>query len=107
MRYADKIETFSEHAASMTTITIEHNVTPAKLDVMYVDDWPVWTKGVSEFDWEYDQQETCYILEGQVIVTPDGDEGVAIGPGDLVTFPKGMSCSWKITQPIKKHYRFG
>ena len=27
----------------MSSITIEHNVTPAKLDVLYVDDWPVWT----------------------------------------------------------------
>ncbi len=49
----------------MSSITIEHHVTPAKLDVLYVDDWPVWEKGVSEFDWTYDKKETCYIVEGK------------------------------------------
>ena len=90
----------------MDQITIEHNVTPAKLDVLYVDDWPVWNKEVSEFDWEYDQTETCYIIEGEAIVTPEGGEAVTITTGDMVTFPKGMRCTWKITEAIEKHYRF-
>ncbi len=90
----------------MDTITLEHNVTPAKLDVLYVDDWPVWTKEVSEFDWEYDQTETCYLVEGEAIITPETGDAVTIVAGDLVTFPKGLKCRWKITQPVEKHYRF-
>ena len=31
---------------------------------------------------------------------------VQIEKGDLVTFPKGMSCTWKIVQSIRKHYAF-
>jgi len=87
-------------------ITIEHNVTPAKLDVLFVDDWPLWSKEVSEFDWEYDQTETCYIIEGKAIVTPQGGEPVTIESGDLVTFPKGMKCRWQIVEAIEKHYKF-
>ncbi len=90
----------------MDTITIEHNVTPAKLDVLFVDDWPTWSKEVSEFDWEYDQTETCYIIEGKAIVTPQGGEPVTIESGDLVTFPKGMKCRWQIVEAIEKHYKF-
>jgi len=90
----------------MDDIIIEHNVSPAKLDVLYVDDWPVWTKDISEFDWEYDVTETCYILEGEAIVTPVGKEPVTIKSGDMVTFPKGMKCVWKIIEPIEKHYTF-
>ncbi len=90
----------------MINITIEHNVTPIKLDTLAVDSWPIWTKEVSTFDWTYDQTETCYILEGEVTVTPDGGEPVTITEGDLVTFPAGMSCTWKITSDIKKHYIF-
>ena len=90
----------------MNPITIEHNVTPVKLDVMYVDSWPIWSKGISEFDWEYDQQETCYIIEGTAIVTPEDGEPVTITSGDLVVFPRGMKCVWKVTQAIKKHYKF-
>ena len=90
----------------MNTITIEHNVTPAKLDVLYVDDWPIWEKEVSEFDWEYDSSETCYIVEGKAIITPETGEPVTIEAGDLVTFPKGMKCVWNIIEPIEKHYKF-
>jgi uncharacterized cupin superfamily protein len=24
--------------------------------------------------------------------------------GDMVHFPKGMNCVWKIIEPIEKHY---
>ena len=47
----------------MDSITIEHHVTPAKLDVLYVDDWPVWEKGVSEFDWTYDDGTTARLRD--------------------------------------------
>ena len=66
----------------MSSIVIEHHVTPAKLDVLYVDDWPVWTKEVSEFDWSYDQKETCYIVEGKAVITPENEEAVTIQEGD-------------------------
>ena len=29
-----------------------------------------------------------------------------MGKGDLVTFPAGMSCTWEIRRPVRKHYRF-
>jgi uncharacterized cupin superfamily protein len=88
-------------------ITVEHNPSPAKLDVLYVEDWPVWTKEVSEFPWTYTQKEVCYIVEGEVTVTPEGGAPVTLRRGDLVTFPQGMSCTWNITRPIRKHYRLG
>ena len=51
--------------------------------------------------------ETCYFLEGDVEVTPEGGKPVRIGKGDLVTFPTGMSCTWKVLKPVRKHYKFG
>lgn len=91
----------------MNSILIEHHPTPAKLEAMGVYDWPIWTKEVSTFPWTYDSAETCYILEGAVTVTPEGGEPVAIQRGDLVTFAAGLSCTWEISQAIKKHYAFG
>jgi uncharacterized cupin superfamily protein len=87
-------------------ITVERNPGEEKLDEMGVRSWPIWTKEASEFPWSYDATETCYVLEGRVVVTPDGGEPVEIQPGDLVTFPEGMSCTWRITEPIRKHYTF-
>jgi hypothetical protein len=90
----------------MSEITVEHNPSPAKLEVMGVYDWPIWTKEVSQFPWTYDSNETCYILEGEVIVTPEGGQPVQLGEGDLVIFSAGMSCTWQIRRHIRKHYKF-
>ncbi|NES99248.1 MAG: DUF861 domain-containing protein [Sphaerospermopsis sp. SIO1G2] len=87
-------------------IKIEHQPTPERLKEQEVYTWPIWEKEVSQFPWTYDAQETCYFLEGDVVVTPDGGEPVKMGKGDLVTFPAGMSCTWNIIKNVKKHYSF-
>lgn len=91
----------------MKNIRIEANPAEEKLQALGVRSWPVWSKEISEFPWTYDAEETCYVLEGHVIVTPDGGDPVEIKTGDLVVFPAGMSCTWKILAGIRKHYNFG
>jgi uncharacterized cupin superfamily protein len=81
--------------------------TEEKLMELKVRSWPVWEKDVSEFPWEYDETETCYILEGEAIVTPDSGKPVKFGKGDFVVFSDGLKCVWKINAPIRKHYKFG
>jgi uncharacterized cupin superfamily protein len=89
------------------TIKIERQPSQERLDELKVFNWSIWTKEASEFPWTYDEPETCYFLEGDVVVTPDGGEPVEMGKGDLVTFPAGMSCTWKIRSDVRKHYQFG
>ncbi len=89
------------------TIQIEHQPTPEHLSELKVKNWPIWTKEVSEFSWFYDCAETCYLLEGEVIVTTEDGNSVQFGQGDLVTFPQGLSCTWKILKPVRKHYQMG
>lgn len=67
--------------------------------------WPIWEKEVSCFDWHYDSGETCYLLEGKVAVRTTDGETVRFGAGDMVHFPKGLSCTWDISAAVKKHYR--
>ena len=67
--------------------------------------WPIWSCEVSEFDWEYDQQESCLLLEGEVEVSSD-IETVSFGAGDFVVFPRGLKCRWKVIKPVRKHYTF-
>lgn len=71
-----------------------------------IKDWPIWEKEVSEFPWEYDSKETCLILEGKVVVTPDDGDPVEIKAGDCVEFEAGLKCRWKILEDIRKHYHF-
>lgn len=87
-------------------IKVEHQPTQEHLNDLGVYKWAIWQKEVSKFPWTYDSQETCYFLEGDVIVTPDGGQPVQMGKGDFVTFPAGMSCVWEITKDVKKHYCF-
>ena len=68
--------------------------------------WPIWTKEVSRFPWSYDSIEECYILEGDVTVETKDGQKVSFGKGDFVTFPKGLSCTWDIKKPVRKHYNF-
>jgi uncharacterized protein len=78
-----------------------------KLDRLGIANWGTWECEPSRFPWEYDDRETCYVFEGSVTVeTPDG-ESVDIEPGDLVTFPKGLQCTWTVHEKIRKVYRFG
>ena len=88
-------------------IEVESNPSEDRLKELGVEEWPIWEKEESQFPWHYSDKETCYILEGAVTVTPEGDEPVEIRKGDLVVFPEGMACTWQVTKAIRKHYNFG
>ncbi len=90
----------------MSGIKIIHQPDEKTLNDLGVSSWSIWTKEPSEFPWFYEMEETCYLLEGKVTVTPKDGESVNIGAGDLVTFPQGMSCTWKIHDNVRKHYIF-
>lgn len=76
-----------------------------ELQKLNPDSWATWECEISNFDWEYPEEEVCYIFAGKVTVkTPE--ESVNIEAGDLVTFPKGLKCNWDVKKPIRKIYKF-
>jgi len=78
---------------------------PTEAEIADMGSKPIWECEVSEFDWSYDSEETCLIIEGEVTVSYDGGS-VSFSAGDYVVFPKGLSCVWKVTKPVRKHYIF-
>lgn len=74
-----------------------------KLRESGVFSWPVWTKEPSRFEWTYEGDEQCYILEGEFVVETDKGS-VDVKPGDFVTFKNGLKCIWNIKKTVKKHY---
>lgn len=90
----------------MSDIKVLHNPDEKMLNALGVTSWGIWEKEISEFPWTYDDEETCYFLEGEVVVTPDGGEPVSMGKGDMVTFVKGLTCRWNIKLPVKKYFSF-
>ena len=47
------------------------NLTDAQIEERGVHSWPIWSCEISEFDWEYSDQETCLLLEGEVEVSSE------------------------------------
>ena len=90
----------------MDPITIEQQVDEYRLEQLGVYRWGLWSKEVSVFPWHYDATETCYFLQGEVVVTPAGGAPIRMGKGDLVTFAHGLSCHWEILSAVTKHYNF-
>jgi len=87
-------------------IIVKSNPTKDELDELGVESWGIWTKEESEFPWSYDEKETCYLYEGDVDV--ETEEGtVHFKAGDLVIFPKGLDCTWKVHKAVRKRYKFG
>ena len=51
-------------------------------------------------DWYFDEKTTCLILEGKAVVDHYGEK-TTVQAGDLVTFPQGYRCQWKIVEPLR------
>ena len=78
---------------------------PGEEEIAKCKTWPIWECEPSTFDWAYTQTETCLILEGDVTVKDDNGQ-VSFGPGDMVTFPVDLECTWQVKKPVRKHYNF-
>ena len=80
---------------------------PSVDEIKEAENWPIWEKEISEFPWEYTENETFLVVEGEVSVENEEGEKFNLGKGDYVTFPKGMKCKWQIKKDVRKHYKFG
>jgi len=67
--------------------------------------WPIWRSEPSTFEWTYTEKETCLLIEGKVMVT-DGKDSVNFSAGDMVIFPKGLTCTWNVQETVAKYYNF-
>lgn len=86
---------------------VKSRPSPEELKKLGVENWSPWQCAPSEFDWQYTDDETAYVTEGLVIVTTAAGERVEIKAGDLVVFPRGLKCRWKVLETVEKVYKFG
>jgi uncharacterized cupin superfamily protein len=78
---------------------------PSLNEIKEAKTWAIWEKEVSIFEWFYDDHETFYVLEGEGTVTWNGNS-ISFKQGDLVSFPKGLKCTWNVHKRLRKHYTF-
>jgi uncharacterized cupin superfamily protein len=79
---------------------------PTNDEIFLTHKWGFWSKEPSEFQWDYDQKETCYILRGKAEVVSSEGEKISFQQGDWVIFEQGLKCSWKISEKIEKKFNF-
>lgn len=91
----------------MPKIIVEKNISEQRRQQLNCDNWPIWSSPAETFDWEYEQKETCFILEGKVKVKTEEGQEVEFSQGDLVIFPQGLKCVWEVIEPVRKVYKFG
>jgi uncharacterized cupin superfamily protein len=76
-------------------------------EIKKTENWDIWKKEESEFEWYYEERETCYIIRGQACVNDNSGNKICFKAGEMVRFEKGLKCRWKITKQIEKRYYFG
>jgi uncharacterized cupin superfamily protein len=64
----------------------------------------IWQCTAGPSRWSLETQEFVHIVTGHMTVTRDGEEPVAIGPGDTVVFERGWQGTWDITETLRKIY---
>jgi len=62
----------------------------------------VWDCTAGRFNWHYSKDETLVVISGAAVLSYEKGEERRIGPGDIVFFPAGTSCTWHVTEYIKK-----
>jgi hypothetical protein len=66
-----------------------------------------WGCPPGKFPLKFDARLTCYLLKGRVRASVKGTgRCVEFGAGDLVVFPKGLSCTWDVLAAVDKYYKF-
>lgn len=86
-----------EGAPSMTT-WIEYT----SADETMIAGW--WEATPGTYRASYSGWEFIHLIEGKVVITPDGGEPVSAGPGDAVVLEKGFEGTWQIEEKVRKHF---
>ncbi|CAL9038153.1 uncharacterized protein LOC135618229 [Musa acuminata AAA Group] len=93
--------------APSISITVERNPPQSRLLELGIKSWPKWGCPPGRFPLKFDAEEMCYLVKGKVTAYIKGSsESVEFGAGDLVIFPKGLSCTWDVSAPVDKYYKF-
>lgn len=89
-------------------IVVEKNPSESRLSELGIKSWPKWACSPGKYHLTFDAEETCYLVKGKVRAYPKGSttEYVEFGAGDLVTIPKGLSCTWDVLLSVDKYYKF-
>jgi hypothetical protein len=62
----------------------------------------VWDCTAGRFNWHYGEDEIVVVTSGEAFITSETGEERRLGPGDMGFFPAGTSCTWRVTNHVRK-----
>ena len=62
----------------------------------------VWECTAGQFNWNYTEDETVVIVDGEVFITVNANAERRLGSGETAFFPAGTSCKWRIPDRVRK-----
>jgi uncharacterized protein len=63
----------------------------------------VWDCTAGRFNWYFEADETVVIIEGEVIVTSEGQEPRVLRAGHAALFYAGTRSEWHVPKYVRKH----
>ena len=63
----------------------------------------VWDCTAGRFNWYFDEDETIYVIEGEVIITAEGQEPRTLRAGHAALFYAGTHSEWYVPHYVRKH----
>jgi uncharacterized protein len=63
-----------------------------------------WAATPGTYHATYSAPEFVHMIEGEIIITPDGSEPVTVKGGDAFVVEKNFRGTWKIEKEVFKHF---
>jgi uncharacterized cupin superfamily protein len=63
-----------------------------------------WEATPGSYHATYTNYEFVHLIEGRIVITPDGGKPVTVGPGDAFVVEAGFAGVWKIEEKVLKHF---
>ncbi len=48
--------------------------------------------------------EFVHVIEGKLVITPEGGKSVTLLPGDAFVIEPGFAGTWEVLEPVRKHF---
>ena len=63
-----------------------------------------WTATPGTWHATYKFYEFVHLIEGRIVITPDGGTPVTLNPGDGFVVDAGFAGTWEVQAPVLKHF---
>jgi uncharacterized cupin superfamily protein len=64
----------------------------------------IWEVTPGSFSWDYETNQSMYVLAGRAEVEIEGGERLVLEPGDAVFIPAGTRAKWTVGETLRKVY---